>query len=382
MIESFTIKVENEILEELRERLRSTRWPDELENKNWEYGTNKERLKKLCNYWEHDFDWNKQEKYLNSFQHFKTKIGDTDLHFIHQKGTRTRSVPLILTHGWPDSFVRFLKIIPLLTEADKNGFSFDVVVPSIPGFGFSSIPGKPGMNPEKIAELLNHLMTKELGYQKYAAHGGDWGSSITEQLAKKHGANLVGIHLTDIPFRHLFDIPAEDLTLREKDYLATGQKWSQTEGAYAMIQSTKPQTLSYGLNDSPAGLAAWIIEKFYRWSDNKGKLENSFSDDELLTNLTIYWATQTINSANRLYFETQQSVLNKKDKKVELLKVPTGVAIFPKDLIAAPKEFAQRIFNIQRWTHMKEGGHFAAMEKPELLASEIRTFILSITNRV
>jgi len=388
MAERFEIKVDQAILDDLKRRLGNTRWPDEINNNNWEYGTNEMRLKALCAYWETGFDWRKQETHLNGFPQYKTTIDQIDLHFIHVKGKGQRSTPLLLTHGWPDSFVRFLKLIPLLTESHPNEFSFDVVVPSIPGFGFSGIPRQPGMNPEKIAGLFNQLMTHKLGYEKYAAHGGDWGSSITEQLAQNHTDHLLGIHLTDIPFRHLFDIPAKELTQHEKEYMQTGQKWSQTEGAYAMIQSTKPQTLAYGLNDSPAGLAGWIIEKFYRWSDNHGKLENSFTDDELLTNLTIYWVTQTINAANRLYFETQQTLLQnqesplpdelRKAQQESRYKVPAAVAIFPKDLIAAPRAFAERIFNIQRWTVMKEGGHFAALEKPRLLAEDIRTFISTI----
>ena len=370
MIQSFQININADILADLNKRLSGTRWTDELENTEWQYGTNSAYLKELLSYWQNEFDWKKQETYLNSFAHFKTTIRDTGIHFIHEKGKGKKSVPLLLTHGFPDSFVRFLKIIPLLTEPDENGFSFDLIIPSIPGYGYSDIPKQPGMNPQKVADLFAELMA-QLGYDQYFAHGGDWGSSITEQLALNYPDNILGIHLTDLPFHHLFTVPETDLSEAEKKYLETGKQWQMTEGGYAMIQSTKPQTLGYGLNDSPAGLASWIIEKFYKWSDCNGNLENSFTKDELLTNLTIYWATQTINSAIRIYYETMKYPPENSSEKV---KVPTAAAIFPKDLITAPKEFADRFFNIKQWTQMPKGGHFAAMEQPELLASDIRKF--------
>ncbi len=375
MQQPFKINVETTILDDLKERLANTRWPDTIENSSWGYGTDLTYLKEFCNYWQNSFDWKKQENYLNSFNHFTTNIDGLNIHFIHEKGEGSKSVPLLLTHGWPDSFVRFLKVIPLLTKADENGFSFNVIVPSIPGFGFSDKPTKPGMNPKAIATIFSKLMIDELGYQQFLAHGGDWGSSITEQIALNYPKNTLGIHLTDIPFSHLFTIKADDLTEAEKQYLAAGQKWQQTEGGYAMIQSSKPQTLGYGLNDSPAGLAAWIIEKFNTWSDNNGNIENSFTKDELLTNITIYWATQTIHSSMRIYYETIRAMQNKSTQKVES---PTGAAIFPKDLIPSPKEYADRFFNIVKWTNMPKGGHFAAMEQPEILATDIREFALQL----
>lgn len=379
MKKRFEINIGQKVIDDLKERLSRTRWPDEIENANWECGTNRSYLRELCAYWQNDFDWKEQERYLNSFSHYKADVDGFTLHFIYEKGKGKHTIPLLLTHGWPDSFIRFLKLIPLLTKADENGVSFDVIVPSIPGYGFSGIPNAPGMNPVKIADLLGRLMTKELGYEKFVAQGGDWGSTITEMLSRHYPENVLAIHLTDIPFIHLFDIPEGELRPEEKDYLEKGRQWQQQEGAYAMIQSTKPQTLGYGLNDSPAGLASWIIEKFYRWSDNHGDLENAFSKDELLTNLTIYWSTETINSATRLYYESARAMANVKPEnagadKATKLQTPTGVAIFPKDLITAPRAYADRIFNIAQWTEFKEGGHFAAMEKPELLAEDIREF--------
>lgn len=288
---------------------------------------------------------------------------------------------MLLIHGYPDSFVRFLKIIPLLTEPDEDGFSFDVVVPSIPGYGFSDIPTEEGMNPKKIAGLFADLMTKELGYEKFIAQGGDWGGSITEQLALYHADNLLAIHLTDLPFQHTLDKP-DDLSGAEKKFYEKMQAWQQTEGAYSMIQSTKPQSLAYGVNNSPAGLAAWIVEKFYAWSDNDGNLESAFTKDELLTNITIYWVTQTINSSFRIYYEAMKAImaakynplvkLNPFDKTGKKSHVNAGFALFPKDIGNPPKELVERFFTVKHWTEMPAGGHFAAMEQPERLANDIR----------
>ena len=370
MKKPFEIHFNESVVEDLKDRLSQTRWPNEIENTKWEAGANLAYLKELCDYWQHNYDWKKNETYLNSFQHYRSDIDGTGIHFIYEKAKGKRSVPLLLTHGYPDSFVRFLKLIPLLT-ADENGVSFDLVIPSIPGFGFSDKPVEPGMTPKRIASLFHKLMTEELGYTKFFAQGGDWGSSITEQIAIEYPDALLGYHMTDIPYYHLFAIPPNDLTAPEKKFMEAGKKWQVKEGGYAMLQSSLPQTLGYGLNDSPAGLAAWIIEKFYRWSDCNGNLENCFSKDELLNNLNIYWLTQTINSANRIYYETAQQAPPGNFKKIE---VPAAITMYPKDLVIAPKEYAERIYNVQQWNEMKKGGHFAAMEQPELFSEDIRKF--------
>jgi pimeloyl-ACP methyl ester carboxylesterase len=387
MKQPFKINIEQSIIADLKKRIANTRWADEIENSKWEYGTNKSYLKELCDYWQNTFDWKKKEEYLNSFNHFKTTVDGAGLHFIHQKGKGENSIPLLLTHGWPDSFVRFLKIIPLLTKADENGFSFDVIIPSIPGQGFSDIPAKPGMNVKRIAKLFTALMTDELGYEKFVAHGGDLGTGITEQIALYHAESLLGIHLTDIPYHHILTMPPDKLDKAEKKYLDAITKWQMTEGAYNMIQSTKPQTLAYGLNDSPVGLAAWIIERFQTWSDCHGDIESCFTKDELLTNVTIYWVTQTINSSFRHYTEAMKDMiqtmynplnkLNPFDKTGNKVEVPTAVAEFQIDLLP-PKDFTNKFFNVQQWTKMPKGGHFAAMEQPELLAEDIRKFVTSI----
>ena len=387
MKKPFKIKIEQSILDDLKNRIADTRWTDEIQNSKWEYGTNRSWLKELCDYWQTSFNWRKQEEYLNLFKNYKATIDGVELHFIHQKGEGNISVPLLLTHGWPDSFVRFLKIIPMLTKADENGFSFDVIIPSIPGQGFSEIPKESGMNVKRIAKLFTSLMTEELGYEKFVAHGGDLGTGITEQIALYHAESLLGIHLTDVPYHHILTIPPDKLNDTEKKYLDDITKWQMTEGAYNMIQSTKPQTLAYGLNDSPVGLAAWIVEKFHTWSDCHGDIESCFTKDELLTNITIYWATQTINSSFRHYHEAMKDMmqtmynplkkLNPFDKTGTKTEVPTAIAEFQIDLLPS-KDFSNKFFNVQQWTKMPKGGHFAAMEQPELLAEDIRRFVIEL----
>lgn len=387
MAHPFEIAFDQATLDDLQNRLARTRWPGEIDNADWKMGTNEAYLKKLCWYWQHEFDWKKQEAYLNSFPQFKTQIDGHGIHFIHQKGEGQHSIPLLLTHGWPDSFVRFLKLIPLLTKADPNGVSFDVVVPSLPGHGFSDIPTEGGMNAKGIAGLFADLMTQELGYEKFVAHGGDVGSEVTEQLALYHADALLGIHLTDIPYHHIITADEDKLSKAEKDYKQEVTQWQQTEGAYNAIQSTKPQTLAYGLNDSPAGLAAWQIDKFYAWSDCGGDLESCFTKDELLTNITIYWVTQTINSSARRYNEAMKDMmqemfnplvkLNPFNKTGTKADVPTAVAQFQTDLLP-PREFAEKFFAIRQWTKLPKGGHFAAMEQPDLLADDIRQFVASL----
>ena len=380
-VKPFKINLKQEILDDLRARLARTRWTDEIAGAGWDYGTNLSYLKELCSYWRNEFDWRRQEKYLNSFHHFRADVDGLGIHFIHERGRGKDPLPLLLIHGYPDSFFRFHKIIPMLTDPENNGGkaqdAFDVVVPSIPGYGFSDRPKEKGMNTQRIAELFAELMIDGLDYNRFGGHGGDWGSSITEQLALNHADSLIGIHLTDIPYHHLFQVPPKDLSGAEQKYLEAGKKWQMAEGAYAMIQATRPQTLASGLNDSPAGLAGWIIEKFRLWSDSGGDVESRFTRDELLTNLTIYWATETINSSFRIYYETMRNPPSNAAKRVA---VPTGAAIAPKDLVPAPRAFAERFFNLQHWTELPRGGHFAALEEPELLVEDIRAFFRPLRN--
>ena len=380
-VKPFKVNISQGLLDDLRQRLSNTRWPDQIKGADWSYGTNLDYLNTLVRYWREDFDWRAQEERINRFAHFRTDIDGVGLHFIHERGQGQHPLPIVLTHGFPDSFLRFSKLIPMLADPAAYGGdpadAFDVVVPSLPGYGFSDKPKKAGML-FAIGDLWATLMTQRLGYERFGAHGGDWGSTVTEHLARSHSDSLVGIHLTDVPFFHLFQKP-KDLSAGEKKFIAESEKWQRKEGAYAMIQSTMPQSLAYGLTDSPAGLAAWIVEKFRSWSDCRGDVETRFTKDELLTNITVYWATETINSSFWLYYDAANAgaltwIVEMIKKWTASSSVPTGFASFPHDLLPPPREWGERFFNIQRWTKMPRGGHFAAMEEPELLAEDIRAF--------
>jgi pimeloyl-ACP methyl ester carboxylesterase len=388
--ERFKIKIPDTVVPDLNRRLKNTRWPDEIPGSDWDYGTNLAYLKQLVDYWQHEYDWQKQEAVLNTFSHYKTEIDDVGIHFIHERGKGPNPLPIILTHGFPDSFLRFLKIIPMLTDPETYGGdpedAFHVVVPSLPGFGFSDEPKKAGTI-FHINDLWADLMKNGLGYQRFGAHGGDWGGIVTEQLARSHAELLVGIHLTDIPFTHIFQKPG-DLSAAEEKYLAANQKWQEAEGAYAMIQSTRPETLAAGLNDSPVGLAAWVIEKFQSMSDCDGKLENCFTKDELITNIMIYWATETISTSMLPYYDIMNAgaitwIGEKIKEWTGSTKVPAGFCMFyndhshrffQQDNSHPPREWAERFFNVQHWTRKSKGGHFAAMEQPEILVQDIRNF--------
>lgn len=374
-LQTFKIQIQQATLDDLQERLARTRWPDEVADSDWDYGTSLSYMKELTDYWRSHFDWRAQEEEINHFSHFRTDIDDLGIHLIHERGQGPNPIPIIITHGWPSSFYQMLKIIPLLSDPESYGGdpadSFDVVVPSMPGYGFSDRPGKRGMTVPRIAELWARLMTEKLGYRLFAAHGGDIGGGVTTRLGLNYPDSVMGIHLTDVRAPYLGD-GAQELSEAERKFRAEEEKWEKEEGAYGDIQATKPQTLAYGLNDSPAGLAAWIVEKFRAWSDCGGDVERRFTKDELLTNLTIYWATETINSSVRLYYEHRYNPSPLKFG--ERIKVPTAVALFPKDISLPPREWAERTYNVQGWTEMPRGGHFAAMEEPELLVEDIRAF--------
>ena len=376
-MQPFKIDVPQPVLDDLQLRLQNTRWPDEIENAGWDYGTNCEYLKQLAAYWQTAYDWRAQEAKLNEFAQFKAAVDGLTIHFIHIEGKGPNSVPLLLVHGWPDSFFRMVKLIPLLTDPAAHGGraedAFTVIVPSLPGYGFSERPTEKGYDPKRMAEVLAELMTKTLGYKKYVAHGGDWGSSIVEQLALHHADALLGIHLTDVPASHAKTADKlPNLSLAEKAFVVKNKAWQEKEAGYQKTQGTRPETLAYGLNDSPVGLLGWIIEKFHAWSDNDGNIEHTFLKDDLLTNVMIYWVTQTIGSSVRLYYEAMHSPTLAAPTHV---KVPTGFAIFPKDITPAPREFAERFFNVQHWQEMPRGGHFAALEAAGLLATDLREFM-------
>ncbi len=374
-VEPFHIRVPDEVLDDLRYRLDHVRWPGQLEASGWERGTERGYLQSLVAYWRDHFDWRAQESELNRFSQFHCSIDGIDVHFVRERGKGPCPLPIILTHGWPDSYLRYRKLIPLLTDPARHGGdpedSFDVIVPSLPGFGFSSRPGHSGVNNFRVSELWVKLMTEELGYGKFAAAGGDIGSGVTRYLALNHPGLLIGIHLTDIGIiRNLMTSQDQaELSEEELQYRRSAQEWISREGAYMSIQSTKPQTLAYGLSDSPVGLAGWLVEKFRAWSDCNGDLRQSFSEDELLTNIMIYWITNTIGSSAQMYYENTHSL-----PSLGRIEVPTGVALFPADILLPPKAWAVRNLNITRWTSMPRGGHFTAMEEPAPLAEDIRAF--------
>ena len=381
--EPFEIHIDEAVLEDLRNRLSATRWPDELPGMEWSYGSNMDYMKELVDYWINEFDWPAQERLINSFNHFKATIDGLGIHYIHERGQGANPMPLVITHGWPGTFFEMHKLIPLLADPASHGGdaadSFDVVAPSLPGFGFSDHATGPGMDVAKTAALWEELMTQVLGYPRFASHGGDIGAGVTSRLGYGHADSLIGIHLTSItrPMPYLGE-GAMDLTDAEKTHMREREEWQQSEGGYAHIQGTKPQTLAYGLNDSPAGLAAWIVEKYRTWSDCGGEVEKRFSKDELLTTVTIYWATESISSSTRMYKENQSYTWTMaRDERVE---APTGVAAFPAEISRPPREWAERSYNLQRWTQMPSGGHFAALEEPQILAEDIREFFRPLRN--
>lgn len=379
-IDPFVVNVPQPILDDLHDRLRRTRRSDEIDD-GWIFGTDHDELSALIEYWTDTFDWRRHEEAINRLAQFRATIDGLAVHFVHERGVGDHPLPIILTHGYPDSFLRFAKIIPMLTHPEAHGAdpadAFDVVAPSLPGFAFSDKPTAPGTI-FRVGDLWHALMTDVLGYERYAAHGGDWGSTVTEQLARSHAHSLVGIHLTDVPFWHLFQKP-NDLSHVEQRYIDGMTKWQQKNGAYALIQGTRPYTLACGLNDSPAGLASWIVDKFHEWSDCNGDVEQSFTKDELLTHVTLYWVTETIGSSFLPYADFVNAgaltwAVEAFRQWVGSTDVPAAFALFPKDISRPPREWAARFFNVQRWTDMPRGGHFAALEEPELLVDDIRTF--------
>ena len=377
MIQPFTVRVPESVLDDLTRRLALTRWPDEVAGSGWEYGSNLTYMHELIDYWHDKFDWRAEEKAINQFTHFRTEIDGHGIHFIHMRGKGKDPMPIILLHGWPGSFLQMMKIIPLLSDPESHDATsadaFDVIVPSLPGYGFSDRPGERGMSVFRIADLFSRLMSEELGYKRYVVRASDLGAGVAQQMALAHPDSIAGLHLSGLN-PYVSQIPS-DLSEAEQKFLEDVQRFRMQEGAYAMVHNTKPQTLAYGLNDSPAGLAAWIVEKFRSWSDCDGNVENRFSKDELLANLTVYWATETINSSCRLYYETMHNWPQVAGKRVV---VPTGMAMFPKDLFPGPREWAQRQYNVVRWTQMPRGGHFGEMEEPQLLAEDIRAFVHSL----
>ncbi len=365
----FRLRIPEAQLADLRERLDRARWPDEPPLEPWSTGTSVAYLRDLVAYWRSEFDWRAQEeKLINRFRQFTVPIGGIELHFIHEPGRGANPVPLLLSHGWPGSIIEFHKLIPLLTE------HFTVVAPSLPGYTLSYKPGQKRFGAEEIADVFAALMTDVLGYKRFAAQGGDWGGFISSVLGWKYPERLLGIHLNLLAIRRDPKEPAA--TPEEKTYLGELAHWLKEEMGYQWIQGTRPQTLAFGLADSPVGLAAWIVEKFRSWSDCGGRIENAITREELLANISLYWLTAAIGSSFWPYYARMHNPWPIPEGRT--VDVPTGYAAFPKEILRPPRSLAARTYtNIQRWTAMQQGGHFAALEQPEALAGDIKAFFLS-----
>lgn len=370
--ERFRSQTPPAMIEDLRARLRATRWPDSPEDAGWSLGTDVAYLRELVAYWAEEFDWAAQEAALNRLPRFRVPLGGLGIHYVHAKAASGTALPLVLGHGWPDSFWRYTKVIPLLTDPGAHGAdpadAFDVVVPDMPGYGYSDRPAEP-LDSLAVAGLWAELMST-LGYARFGAAGGDIGSGVSGFLALEHPGRVVAVHRMGAGPPVFTGDPAE-LTPEERDWLATSPAWAAAEGAYMAMHRTKPQTAAFGLTDSPAGLAAWIVEKLRAWSDCGGDVERSFTKDEILTDVTLYWFTGTIASSMRMYHANAAIPPAQFARRVE---VPSGFSLFPGDILTPPRAWLERTANVTRVTTPERGGHFAPFEEPELYAAELREF--------
>jgi pimeloyl-ACP methyl ester carboxylesterase len=374
-IEPFRIDVDEGVLSDLRDRIERTRWPERLGGTGWDSGADPDYLRSLLSYWAHEFDWREQERQLNRFAHYLAHVDDVRVHFVHEPGKGPEALPIVLTHGFPSSFVEHLELLPLLTDPRAHGGSaedaFDVVVTSLPGYGFSE-PLSGAMLESTVADMWRRLMTDGLGYTRFGAHGSDAGSGVTIELGLRHPDHLIGIHLSAF---YLYP-PPEPWPPAVREFVEASRRERAEDVAYSRMQATKPRTVAYGLNDSPAGLAAWVVDLFRAFSDCGGDLESRFRRDLLLTNLTIYWVTATIGPSMHGYYDVEHfATPPPPGSRVE---VPSGFAVFADSYrpgtARPPRELADHFFNVTRWTDMPRGGHFAALEEPQLLAEEIREF--------
>ena len=368
----FTIDIEDEAIDDLKTRLRGSRFSQQIVDEPWTLGTDRETLMSFCRYWESTFDWRSAEMRLNEWPQFVCEIQGEKLHYAHIRSPHDNAIPLVMTHGWPGSIAEFVDVVGPLTNPLAHGGhendAFHVVLPSLPGFGFSGPTQKMGNSPTQMAGMIKRLMA-DLGYGSYLAQGGDWGSIITTELGRIDADHLLGIHITMPiagPTQQARDNPQpEDLLAFQKlEFRKT------VDGGYAEIQGTMPQTIGYALDDSPAGLAAWILEKFRTWSDCEGDLLRSYTWDQLLTNISIYWFTQTASSSARIYYEMRQSQIN-----FDLVEIPVAIARFPGEIFLPPRAWCEQVYNIKRWTEFGHGGHFAAMEVPQLLVGDLRAWL-------
>ncbi len=373
-VEPFEVHVDDATLDDLRDRLARTRFPDQIEGTGWEYGVPTGYLRELVEYWRESYDWRAHEARLNELTHCRTALDGQSVHFVHSRSPHDGARPLLLTHGWPGSIVEFLDVIPMLTHPEEHGGTAadacHVVAPSLPGYGFSEPTRTTGWDVPRIARAWIELMAR-LGYSQYVAQGGDWGAQVATRIGALDPGRCVAIHV-NMPLAERPQEPAE-LSDADQEGLAALAAFSREESGYALEQSTKPQTLGAALNDSPAGLLAWIVEKFRTWSDCDGHPEHVFTRDQLLTNVTTYWVTQTITSSARLYWEHRRST-----ERPAPVTVPTGVARYPKEVLRYPRAWVEQAYHVTYWNELPRGGHFAAMEQPALFVGDLRAFLATL----
>ena len=373
----FTLRMPDADLADLRERLARTRLPDQAPGEPWAYGTDVAYLRGLIEYWRAGFDWRAEEAALNAFQQFRVPIDGIDLHYLHVAGVGPNPMPLLLLHGWPGSVFEFLDIIPRLTDPARFGGdardAFTLVAPSLPGYGLSFRPGQKRYGVPEMADCVATLMHEVLGFSRFGAQGGDWGAAVTSRLAYAYPDRMIGNHINLMMAAGRDPTAFQNPTEEEKRYLAELSHWTRVETGYSWIQGTRPQTLAFALTDSPAGLAAWIVEKFRAWSDCDGDVERAISRDRMLADISLYWFTGAIGSSFWPYYARLHgsAILPAGDA----ITVPTGYAQFPREILKPPRKTAERVFkDIRRWSVMEKGGHFAALEQPESLAREVRAF--------
>lgn len=385
-ITPFKVSVDDVVLRDLQERLGRTRWPDAIAGTEWEYGVPLKYMQELVAYWREKYDWRAAERKLNQFDQFETTIDGIKLHFIHQRSKEKGARPLVMVHGWPGSVYEFHKIVGPLTDPVAHGGkaedAFHVVCPTLPGFGFSGKPTERGWSSQRMAEVIAKLMAR-LGYERYGAQGGDWGGGITRWLATNDGAHCIGGHSNFPPGNQPSDDIMRDVTLAELERFQQRVKELADHKAYGAIQGTRPLTLGYALNDSPVGLASWIVDKFWAWSDHRDNLDNSFTKDELLTNVMIYWVTQSMPSSTRIYFESSHNLPRPATMTPFASQgkpAPLGFALFPKEINVPPRAWVERSVgaSLLHWTEMPRGGHFAALEQPDLLVEDVRAFFRKV----
>lgn len=374
-MKEFQINISHEDINDLNTRISKTRWINETTATGWgDPALDISAIKELTDYWKDSFDWKKQEAYINSFPQFKAVINDINIHFVYHRGKGNRHIPILLLHGWASNFTEYLKAAELIKKENPE---FDIIVPSLPGFGFSDVPQS--MASESAAEYMHQLMTNVLGYKKYYIHGSDYGSFVGEKLVIKYPESVKGLHLSDIPFYHLY-APIENLSQEENNHIQKINDWSMRDGAYGMIQGTKPKTISTGLNDSPTALAAWLLQLYFDFGDKQQPVFDRYSKDELLVNICLYWFTETIYSSIRLYSEDMSGF---DDKPVVKVAIPVAFNFHEFDISGfLPREFAERFFsNIVSWTEFKEGGHFAGLSHPQQLKNDLVNFVEQIEQK-